>query len=91
MNVSKFTVQKIPWRGGSVAQRNMGGSEKSVATHGHGAPAAKQYMIISELTVGWHLVKLLGTQQPLPGVVYSTITELLPEQILGVQRRNLLY
>lgn len=73
INNSKFIVQETPWRWDWVAQRSVGGSRKAVATHGHEAPAAKWCTIITELTVGWLLVKLLGTQQPAPRVVYSTI------------------
>lgn len=58
---------------GWVAQRSVGGSRKAVATHGHEAPAVKWCSVIRELIVGWHRVKLLGTQQPAPSVVYSTI------------------
>lgn len=73
INNSKFLVQETPWRWDLVAQRSVGGSRKAVATHGHEAPAAKWCTIITELTVGWLLVKLLGTQQPAPRVLYSTI------------------
>lgn len=58
---------------GFGCSESVGGSRKAVATHGHGAPAAKWWTIITELTVGWLLVKLLGTHQPAPRVVYSTI------------------
>lgn len=58
---------------GFGCSESVGGSRKAVATHGHEAPAAKWCTIIRELTVGWLLVKLLGTQQPAPRVVYSTI------------------
>lgn len=79
INDREFIVQKTLWKWGLVTQRSVVGSRKAVATHGHRAPTVTWYAIITELVVGWHLVKLLGTQQPEPREVYSTITELLPE------------
>jgi len=76
---SESAVPKMRQRWGSAARRGTGGSRKAVATHGHGAPAAERRAPFAELTVGWHLVRLLGTQQPVSRVVYSTITELLPK------------